>query len=141
MEYEHLFAESDIEESEVAPIESYNDTPHANSQNSFMFGGYIASSNTNGNSNEYWQTDTLNCDMWQNRQAFKKESGTRQLSNIKEDRTGDTYRHKRMLHDQDGSVKHKKKDNDEQKRRIDQQVDNFNIAGPSRMSDYYNSNR
>ncbi|KAL2747143.1 E3 ubiquitin-protein ligase Arkadia [Vespula maculifrons] len=141
MEYEHLFAESDIEESEVAPMESYNDTAHASSQNSFMFGGYITS-NTNGNSNEYWQTDTLNCDMCQNRQerTFKKESVTRQLNSAREDRTGDTYRHKRILHDQDGSVKHKKKENDEQKRRTDQQVDNFNIAGPSRTSDYYNSN-
>lgn len=110
MEYEHLFAESDIEESEVAPMESYNDTAHASSQNSFMFGGYITS-NTNGNSNEYWQTDTLNCDMCQNRQerTFKKESVTRQLNSAREDRTGDTYRHKRILHDQDGSVKHKKK--------------------------------
>lgn len=136
MEYEHLFAESDIDESEVAPTESYNDTTHINSQNDFMFGPYITSSNTNDNSNDYWQTDTLNCDMCQNKQerTLKKESVTLQLNNTREDR------HKRVLHDQDEPSKHKKNKSDEQKHKNDQQVDNFNIAGPSRILDCYNSN-
>ncbi|XP_015174906.1 PREDICTED: uncharacterized protein LOC107065574 [Polistes dominula] len=136
MEYEHLFAESDIEESEVAPTESYNHTTHINSQNDFLFERYITSSNTNDNSNDYWQTDTLNCDMCQNRQerTLKKESVTLQLNNTREER------HKRALQDQDEPSKHKKNKSEEQKHKNDQQVDNFSIAGPSRILDCYNSN-
>ncbi|KAI4488773.1 hypothetical protein M0802_011283 [Mischocyttarus mexicanus] len=136
MEYEHLFAESDIEESEVAPTGSYNDATHINSQNDVIFGRYITSSNTNDNSNDYWQTDTLNCNMCQNRQerTLKKESSSLQLNNSREDR------HKRVLQDHDEPSRHKKNKVEEQKRKNDQQVDNFNIAGPSRILDCYNPN-
>lgn len=142
MEYEHLFAESDIEESEVAPLESYTGATHANPPNNFMFGSYITSPNTHGNSNEYWQPDSLNCNMCQTRQekTFKKESVTRQLNNTREEKTGDNYRNKRILLDHDAPVKHKTKENGVQKFVNDQQMDNFNIAGPSRISDYPNSN-
>ncbi|KAK2588852.1 hypothetical protein KPH14_001721 [Odynerus spinipes] len=143
MEYEHLFADSDIEESEVTPLEPYTDTAHTNPQNNFMLGSCITSSSIRGSSNEYWQPDALNCNMCQTRQdrTFKKESVTRQLNNIREEKTSDNYRHKRILHDHDAPVKHKTKENSEQKLVNDQQMDNFSIAGPSRTSsDYQNSN-
>ena len=137
MEYEHLFAESDRDEPEVAPINPYVNPPHhSSSDNNFVFGSYLSGPHTAGDSHEYWPSDRLNCNMCQNRQerSTKQESHSRQLGNACEERACENYR-KRILHERDPPVKHKSKKNEEHKSSNDQQSDSLSIAGPSRLSD------
>lgn len=136
MEYEHLFAESDRDEPEVAPINPYVNPPHhSSSDNNFVFGSYLSGPHTAGDSHEYWPSDRLNCNMCQNRQerSTKQESHSRQLGNACEERACENYR-KRILHERDPPVKHKSKKNEEHKSSNDQQSDSLSIAGPSRLS-------
>lgn len=144
MEYEHLFAESDIEESDVTAIGPYTNSAHPTaSENNFVYGNYLTQQNATGDSQEYWQSDLLNCNMCQNRQErnSKKDPSTRQLNNSCEERVCDNYRRKRILHDRDLTVKHKTKKSDEQKLLNGQQPDSLSIAGPSRLSDHPISNK
>ncbi|XP_012231747.2 E3 ubiquitin-protein ligase Arkadia [Linepithema humile] len=135
MEYEHLFAESDIEESDVTTIGSYTNSAHSTaSENNFVYGNYLTQPDTTSDSQEYWQPDLLNCNMCQNRQERKKEPPARQLNNPCEDRVCDNYRRKRILHDRDLGVKHKTKKCEDQKLLSGQQPDSLSIAGPSRSS-------
>lgn len=137
MEYEHLFAESDIEESELAPINPYVNRPHhSTSDSNFVFGSYLTGPETAGDSHNYWQPERLNCNMCQNRQdrSTKHESHNRQLGNACEERSCENYR-KRILHERDPPVRHKSKKHEEHKSVNDQQTDSLNIAGPSRLSD------
>ncbi|KAL0132164.1 hypothetical protein PUN28_000144 [Cardiocondyla obscurior] len=143
MEYEHLFAESDIEESDVTAIGSYTNSTHPTaSENNFVYGNYLAQQDATSNSQEYWQPEVLNCNMCQNRQErnVKKDPPNRQLNNPCEERVCDNYRRKRILHDRDLTVKHKTKKSDEQKLLSGQQPDSLSIAGPSRLSDHSISN-
>ncbi|XP_071630599.1 uncharacterized protein [Temnothorax longispinosus] len=143
MEYEHLFAESDIEESDVTAIGPYANSAHPTaSENNFVYGNYLTQQDATGDSQEYWQSNLLNCNMCQNRQErnSKKDPPTRQLNNSCEDRVCDNYRRKRILHDRDLTVKHKTKKSDEQKLLSGQQPDSLSIAGPSRLSDHPISN-
>ncbi|XP_053978609.1 uncharacterized protein LOC128876348 isoform X4 [Hylaeus volcanicus] len=137
MEYEHLFAESDIEESELAPINPYVNPPHhSSSDNNFVFGSYLTGPGTTGDSHEYWQPQRLSCNMCQNRQerSVKQESHNRQLGNTCEERACENYR-KRILHERDPPVRHKSKKHEDHKSLSDHQSDSLNIAGPSRLSD------
>ncbi|XP_012528807.1 uncharacterized protein LOC105832433 isoform X1 [Monomorium pharaonis] len=142
MEYEHLFAESDIEESDVTPIGPYTNSTHPTaSENNYVYGNYLTQQDATGDSQEYWQSDLLNCNMCQNRQERNsKKDAPRQLNNTCEERVCDNYRRKRILHDRDLTVKHKTKKNDEQKLLNSQQPDSLSIAGPSRLSDHPISN-
>ncbi|XP_025075698.1 uncharacterized protein LOC105433446 [Pogonomyrmex barbatus] len=143
MEYEHLFAESDIEESDVTAISPYSNPTHPTaSENSFVYGNYLTQQDATGDSQEYWQSDLLNCNMCQNRQErnSKKDPPTQQLNNSCEERVCDNYRRKRILHDRDLTVKHKTKKSEEQKLLSGQQPDSLSIAGPSRLSDHSISN-
>ncbi|XP_011142321.1 E3 ubiquitin-protein ligase Arkadia [Harpegnathos saltator] len=143
MDYEHLFAESDIEESDVTAIGPYTNPTHPTaSENNFVYGNYLTQPDTTGDSQEYWQTDVLNCNMCQNRQErnSKKEPHARQLNNSCEERMCDNYKRKKVLHERDVPVKHKTKRNEEQKLLSGQQPDSLSIAGPSRLSDYSTSN-
>lgn len=142
MEYEHLFAESDIEESDVTAMGSYTNPAHPTaSENNFVYGNYLTQPDTTSDSQEYWQPDLLNCNMCQNRQErnSKKESPIRQSNNPCEERTCDNYRRKR-LHDRDLAFKHKAKKSEEQKLLSGQQPDGLSIAGPSRLSEHPISN-
>jgi hypothetical protein len=144
MEYEHLFAESDIEESDVTAINPYTNSAHpTTSENNFVYGNYLTQPDTTNDSQEYWQSDLLNCNMCQNRQErnSKKESPTRQSNNSCEERTCDNYRRKRVLHDRDLTVKYKTKKSEEQKLLSGQQPDSLSIAGPSRLSEHSISNK
>ncbi|XP_076628717.1 uncharacterized protein LOC143345460 isoform X2 [Colletes latitarsis] len=137
MEYEHLFAESDIEESELAPINPYINPPHHSSSDSnFVFGSYLTGPETVGDSHEYWQPERLNCNMCQNRheRSVKQESHNRQIGNGCEERACENYR-KRILHERDPPVRHKSKKHEEHKSLSSQQSDSLSIAGPSRLSD------
>lgn len=143
MEYEHLFADSDIEESEVAAIDPYTNSAHpTTSDNNFVYGNYLTPPDTTSDSQEYWQSNLLNCNMCQNKQErnSKKEPSIRQLNNSCEERLCDNYRTKRILHDRDLAIKHKTKRSEEQKLLSGQQPDNLSIAGPSRLSDHPISN-
>ncbi|XP_014468897.1 PREDICTED: E3 ubiquitin-protein ligase Arkadia-like isoform X2 [Dinoponera quadriceps] len=143
MDYEHLFAESDIEESDVTAIGPYTNSAHPTaSENNFVYGNYLTQPDTTADSQEYWQTDLLNCNMCQNRQErnTKKEPHTRQLNNSCEERMCDNYKRKKVLHERDVPVKHKTKKNEEQKLLSGQQPDSLSIAGPSRLSDHPISN-
>ncbi|XP_029158212.1 uncharacterized protein LOC114930568 [Nylanderia fulva] len=139
MEYEHLFADSDIEESDVTAIDPYTNSAHPTaSENNFVYGDYLTQSDTTNDSQEYWQPDLLNCNMCQNRQDrnSKKEPSTRQLNNSCEERLCNNYRTKRIMHDRDLAIEHKTKRSKEQKLLNGQQPDNLSIAGPSRLSDH-----
>lgn len=139
MEYEHLFADSDIEESDVTAINPYTNSAHPTaSENNFVYGNYLTPPDTTNDPQEYWQSDLLNCNMCQNRQErnSKKEPSTRQLNNSCEERLCNNYRTKRILHDHDLAIEHKTKRNKEQKLLSGQQPDNLSIAGPSRLSDH-----
>ncbi|XP_011349734.1 E3 ubiquitin-protein ligase Arkadia isoform X2 [Ooceraea biroi] len=143
MEYEHLFAESDIEESDVTAIGPYTNSARPTaSENNFVYGNYLTQPDTTSDSQEYWQPDLLNCNMCQNRQErnSKKESPTRQSNNPCEERACDNYRRKRVLHDRDLTVKHKTKKSEDQKLLSGQQPDSLSIAGPSRLSEHPVSN-
>lgn len=143
MEYEHLFADSDIEESDVAAIDPYTNSTHpTTSENNFVYGNFLTPPDTTSDSQEYWQSNLLNCNMCQNRQDrnSKKEPPTRQLNNSCEERLCNNYRTKRILHDRDLAIKHKTKRNEEQKLLSGQQPDNLSIAGPSRLSEHPISN-
>lgn len=143
MEYEHLFAESDIEESDVTAVGPYTNSAHPTaSENNFVYGDYFTQPGTTGDPQEYWQPSLLNCNMCQHRQerSSKKEPHTQQLNNSCEERVCDNYRKKRILHDRDSTVKHKAKKNEEQKLLIGQQPDSLSIAGPSRLPDHSTSN-
>ncbi|KYN02206.1 PREDICTED: uncharacterized protein LOC108774447 [Cyphomyrmex costatus] len=143
MESENLFAESDIEESDVTAIDPYTNSSHPTaSENNFVYGNYLTQQDATGDSQEYWQSNLLNCNMCQNRQErnSKKDPPTRQLNNSCEERVCDNYRRKRILHDRDLTVKHKTKKSDEQKLLSGQQPDSLSIAGPSRLSDHPISN-
>lgn len=144
MEYEHLFAESDIEESDVTAIGPYTNSAHPTaSENNFVYGNYLPQQDAAADSQEYWQSNLLNCNMCQNRQErnSKKDPPTRQLSTSCEERVCDNYRRKRILHDRDLAVKHKTKKSDEQKLLSGQQPDSLSIAGPSRLSSHPISNK
>ncbi|XP_032676346.1 uncharacterized protein LOC116846522 isoform X2 [Odontomachus brunneus] len=143
MEYEHLFAESDIEESDVTAIGPYTNSAHPTaSENNFVYGSYLTQPDTTSDSQEYWQTDLLNCNMCQNRpeRNSKKEPQAQQLNNSCEERMCDNYKRKKVLHERDVPVKHKTKKNEEQKLLSGQQPDSLSIAGPSRLSDHPISN-
>jgi len=144
MEYEHLFAESDIEESDVTAINPYTNSAHpTTSENNFVYRNYLTQPDTTNDSQEYWQSDLLNCNMCQNRQErnSKKESPARQSNNSCEERMCDNYRRKRVLHDRDLTVKYKTKKSEEQKLLSGQQPDSLSIAGPSRLSEHSISNK
>lgn len=144
MEYEHLFADSDIEESDVAAINPYTNSTHpTTSENNFVYGNFLPQPDPTSDSQEYWQSNLLNCNMCQNRQDrnSKKEPPTRQLNNSCEEQLCDNYRTKRILHDRDLAIKHKTKRNEEQKLLSGQQPDNLSIAGPSRLSEHPISNK
>ncbi|XP_020298970.1 uncharacterized protein LOC109863174 isoform X2 [Pseudomyrmex gracilis] len=143
MECEPLFAESDIEDSDVTAISPYANTAHSTaSENNFVYGNYVTQSDTTGDSQEYWQSNLINCNMCQNRQerSSKKEPLTRQLNNSCEERPCDNYRRKRILQDRDLAVKHKARKSEDQKLLSGQQPDSLSIAGPSRQSDHPISN-
>lgn len=49
MEYEHLFAESDIEDSDVVPLNRYVNSPHhPTPDNAFVCGGYLRAPEAGG---------------------------------------------------------------------------------------------
>lgn len=49
MEYDHLFAESDVEDSDVVPINPYvNPTHHTTTSNNFVFGSYLTGPESTG---------------------------------------------------------------------------------------------
>lgn len=49
MEYDHLFAESDVEDLDVVPINPYvNPSHHSGSNNNFVFGTYLRGPETAG---------------------------------------------------------------------------------------------
>lgn len=49
MEYDHLFAESDVEDLDVVPINPYvNPSHHSASNNNFVFGTYLHGPETTG---------------------------------------------------------------------------------------------
>ncbi|KAG7213040.1 hypothetical protein KM043_002371 [Ampulex compressa] len=143
MEYEHLFAESDVEESDVTPIGPYTNTGHHSaSENNFVFGRYLSPPEATTDSHELWQPDHFNCNVCQNRpdRSSKKESHARQLDNVCEERACENYRRKGVLHDRDVSLKHKIKRNDRSRFLNIPQPHGLSIAGPSRFSDYTASN-
>lgn len=111
MEYDHLFAESDIEESEVTSINPYLNSLHRN---------------------------RFKCNTCQNRQerCSKQESHSRQLGNGCEERACENYR-KRYLHERDApiGIKYKSKKTEDHTSLSNQQSDSLSIAGPSRLSD------
>lgn len=148
MEYEHLFAESDIEESDVTAIGPYTNSAHSTtSENNFVYDDYLARSNTTSNQiqQDYWQAPAvLNCNMCQNRQERNTKKSlsphtTRSLLlnvNSCESRACDNYRRKRVLHERDLTIKYKTRKNEEQKLLNGQQPDSsLSIAGPSRLPD------
>ncbi|XP_031842423.1 uncharacterized protein LOC116431318 isoform X2 [Nomia melanderi] len=118
MEYEHLFAESDIEESEVTPINPYvHPPPHPTSASNFVFGSYLTTPETTGDPHHYWRHDY--------RQQLRNIYGGRACGNYC----------KRFLHERDPPVKPESKKSEIHKSMSDQQSDSLSIAGPSRLSD------
>ncbi|XP_066601984.1 uncharacterized protein [Prorops nasuta] len=137
MEYEHLFAESDAEDSDVTPIENYSSQPqHSNAENNFIFGSRIRSLDRASHSREYWHPYHLNYNMCQSRhdRNSRKDSVSRQSENIREGRTCENFCYKETLHARDLSIKHKAKKNGEHVIN-EHQTDNLSIAGPSRIAD------
>ncbi|XP_020706736.2 E3 ubiquitin-protein ligase Arkadia isoform X2 [Athalia rosae] len=140
MEYEHLFAESDIEETDVLPVEPFP-TPahHSNSENNLIFWPYLPPTERSSHSREYRHPGRVNCNMCQHRQDRNVHKDTVQaLPDGKpcEERVCDNYRRKRILHGGDIPAKHKSKKNEEQKLKNIQHVDRLSIPGPSRLLDF-----
>lgn len=126
MEYEHLFAESDIEESDVAHIDFANPSHHSSSD-----------SETTGDSHEYRQMDQSNCNMCLNRQQrhARKEYHDRKLNTLYQKRARENYCRTRLLHDLDIPEKDESRRTHDHKLLSGQQLDGLSIAGPSRLSD------
>lgn len=140
MEYEHLFAESDIEEADVVPVEPFpSQAHHSNSENNLIFWPYLPPAERNTHSREYRHPGRMNCNMCQNRQERNPRKDTTESqsdSGVCEERVCENYRRKRILHERDIPTKHKSKKNEEQKLRIVQNVDRLSVPGPSRLLDH-----
>lgn len=141
MEYEHLFAESDIEEADVVPVEQFPNQAHrSNSENNLIFWPYLPTAERTPHSREYRHPGRMNCNMCQNRQDrnTRKDTVEPQSDNngACEERVCENYRRKRILHERDIPTKHKSKKNEEQKMRNVTHVDRLSIPGPSRLLDH-----
>ncbi|XP_015589529.1 uncharacterized protein LOC107265055 isoform X2 [Cephus cinctus] len=146
MEYEHLFAESDIEETDVvepvvvepvAPFPSQSHRPAP--ENNYSFVPYMPQPERSTGSREFWHLDHHNCNMCQTRQErhYKKDpAGSQTDNNACEEWVCDTHRRKRILHERDLPPKHKAKKNDEHKTINTQLPVSLSIPGPSRVVDH-----
>jgi len=85
MEYEHLFAESDIEESDVTAIGPYTNSTHPTaSENNFVYGNYLTQRDATGDSQEYWQSDLL-CGYQLNRPILINDYGVKSIYQTQRD--------------------------------------------------------
>ncbi|XP_074103673.1 uncharacterized protein LOC141530468 isoform X1 [Cotesia typhae] len=135
MEYEHLFAESDIEEADSQNrVDSFVNQPqHSTSSNNLVFASYRSSS-TPITDSRYWRGVRVNnCNMCRTRS--RRDPVTQPLDNICDERLCAHYRRKRILYDRELPTKHKTKKNEPHKIDNNQQVSNLSIAGPSRLID------
>lgn len=140
MEYEHLFAESDIEEADVVPVEQFPaQAHHSNSDNNLIFWPYLPPAERSTHPLEYRHPSRLNCNIGPNRQDrnLRRETANSQTdSSACEERVCDNYRRKRILHEKDNPGERKSTKSEEQKIRNVQHVDRLSIPGPSRLLDY-----
>ncbi|XP_046741899.1 uncharacterized protein LOC124408764 isoform X2 [Diprion similis] len=140
MEYEHLFADSDIEEADVVPVEPFpSQAHHSSSENNLIFWPYLPSTERNAHSREYRHAGRMNCNMCQNRQDRNSRKDTAESQSdggLCEERVCENYRRKRILHERDIPAQHKSKKSEEQKLRNVQHVDRLSVPGPSRVLDH-----
>lgn len=128
MEFEHLFAENGIEETDVAAMQTYPCHSHRNPQaaNNFVYSSYVPTALADPSS--YGLPNPINCNKCQHRQDKKSSAVSRT----------EGYRHKRALClDRDASTKCERKCAKPKRSRIinEPQADNCSIAGPSRLID------
>lgn len=137
MEYEHLFAESDIEEADSQNrVDSFTNQPaqHSTASNNLVFSSYRSPSAPIADP-RYWRGVRINnCNMCRTRS--RRDQVTQPLDNLCDERACAHYRRKRILYDRELPTKHKAKKNEPHKLdNSNQQVNNLSVAGPSRLID------
>ena len=139
MDYEHLFADSDIEETDIASAVPYPPHTHHRLQaaNDYVCSPYVPKSIMN--SSDYGLPDSLNCNIYQNRQMKSTyEASTVSRTENSQDRVYvNDYRHKGLCLDKDASTKYERKCVKPKCTRImtEPQGDVCSTAGPSRLID------
>lgn len=138
MEYDHLFAGSDVEENDVRPVSPFPaQSHHSQTGNNFVCGPFPTTSNRRG---RYWRHDCVKFTEFPNRvdrvdrQARKNQVAGAQINGK---RGPEDYRPKR--YPQDVSVDFKKRKSEVQRNdKVNkQQPDNqLSVAGPSRIMDH-----
>ncbi|XP_057338956.1 E3 ubiquitin-protein ligase arkadia isoform X1 [Microplitis mediator] len=137
MEYEHLFAESDIEEADSQNrVDSFTNQPaqHSTASNNLVFSSYRSPSAPIADP-RYWRGVRINnCNMCRTRS--RRDQVTQPLDNLCDERACAHYRRKRILYDRELPTKHKTKKNEPHKLdNNNQQANNLSVAGPSRLID------
>ena len=138
MDYEHLFADSDIEETDIATAVPYPcHSHHLQAASDYVCSPYVPT--TIVNSSDYGLPDPLNCNMCQTRQekSTKKASAVSRTESSQDRVCVNGYRQTLCL-DKDASTMYERKCVVKPKRaRIttEPQADGYSIAGPSRLID------
>lgn len=139
MDYEHLFADSDIEETDIAAAEApYPCHAHRHTQanSDYVCNSYVPTSIMN--SSEYSLPDSHNCKMCQNKKTNKstKKSAISRIDNSQEKVYVNSYRHKALFLEKDKSSRFERVCIKPKRTRMTEpQTDSYSIAGPSRMID------
>ncbi|KAK0079936.1 hypothetical protein PV325_000623 [Microctonus aethiopoides] len=133
MEYEHLFAESDIEEADSQNrVESFNNLPRPPSTFLGLYPGPLSTE-----ASRFWRglrnMNQQDCNMCRSR---ARRYSNRPINTIRDMRM--CLFHRRFLHECESPPKYhslevKKKETD--KLTNNQQIDNLSVAGPSRLVD------
>jgi hypothetical protein len=136
MDYEHLFADSDIEETDIAAAVPYpcHSHHHLQAANDYVCSHYVPTSIVN--SSNYGLTEPLNCNMCQTRQEKStKKSSVSRTESSQEGVFINGYRHKALCFD--AYTKYGRKCAKLKRARIttESQADSCSIAGPSRLID------
>ncbi|XP_011501015.1 PREDICTED: uncharacterized protein LOC105364709 [Ceratosolen solmsi marchali] len=138
MDYEHLFADSDIEETDVTTAVSYpcHSHRHLQAANDYVCSHYVPTSIVN--SANYGLTESINCNMCQSRQekTTKKASAVSKTESTQEGVYVNGYRHQTLC--LDAYTKYERKCAKLKRARISTEspADSCSIAGPSRLIDH-----
>lgn len=144
MDCEHLFADSDIEETDVATAVPYPCHSHHHHHHhhhhlpaaSYVCAPYVPTSIVN--SSNYGLPDTLNC-MCQTKQekSTKKTSAVTQMDNLQNRVYLNSHRRRQICTDKNASGRYERKSTKPKRSKLitEPQVDDCSIAGPSRLID------
>lgn len=138
MDCEHLFADSDVEETDIAtalPCHHHHHHHHLPAAG-YVCAPYVPTSVVN--SSNYGLPDTLNC-MCQTKQekSNKKTTAVTQMDNLQSRVYLNNYRHRQLCTDKNASGRYEIKCSKPKRSKMmtETQVDNSSVAGPSRLID------